>query len=320
MNLISSHLYPRVYQLSLPTPFPIGPVNVYLIVDDKIVLIDAGPKTEAAFDALQRQFRERKLNIENIDEIWITHAHADHFGLASRLANISGAEVLGHPGDRNQFEYGKDLESYRSFFNELKLPELRITSFLEQFRYFVPFLEPMVPTIWLDDGMHLDTGKHQFEVVPLPGHSPGHVGFFEKSGGVFSGDVLLESTSTNALIGFDADTGDRLDSLLDLRLSIQRVSAAQYIFPGHGNVFDSPEPLAEKHLTSQEDRMTAIIGLLTENPLGPLELSEKLFPEVRYPQERYLAFSEVMGYLDWGMRVRSIRKIADDGPVRYRSR
>ena len=313
-------MYPQIYQFSLPTPFPIGAVNTYLIVDDKIVLIDTGPKTEEAFAELGRQFKEIKLKFENIDEIWITHAHADHFGLAARLVDISDAELLGHPGDRNHFDYGKDFSFYQSFFRKLQLSESRVSSFLEQFKYFEQFIDPITPSIWLEDEMNLDTGKHHFEVIPLPGHSPGHVGFFEKSGGAFSGDVLLESTSTNALIGFDALTGHRLDSLLDLRMSIQRASEAKCIFPGHGNVFASPDLVAEKHMTEQENRLTKIMEILTTQPMGPLELSEKLFPKVKHPQERYLAFSEVIGYLDWGVRVGSIRKITDKDEVQYQTR
>lgn len=313
-------MYPKIHRFSLPTPFPVGPVNVYLVVDEKIVLIDTGPKTDEAFSELERQFKEKRMSLGNIDEIWITHAHADHFGLAAQLADISGAEILGHPGDSNQFDYGKDFNLFQSFFRELNISEPDISSFLQQFEYFDQYIEPIEPSIWISGGMLLNTGVHQFEVVSLPGHSPGHVGFFEGKGGLFSGDVLLEHVSSNALIGFDAQTGKRLDSLLDLRMSMQRTEEAQYIFPGHGNVFTSPENVIEKHMSEQEDRLTKILDILAEAPLGPLELAEAVFPEATHPQQRYLAFSEVLGYLDWGVRVRSIKRIEVDDQVKYQSR
>ena len=43
----------RIEKLVLPTPFPVGPINVYLIVDEPITLIDTGPKTDEAISALR---------------------------------------------------------------------------------------------------------------------------------------------------------------------------------------------------------------------------------------------------------------------------
>ena len=48
----------RIIPISLPTPFYIGPVNVYLIAEDPITLIDTGPKTKEAIEALREGLRQ----------------------------------------------------------------------------------------------------------------------------------------------------------------------------------------------------------------------------------------------------------------------
>ena len=40
----------RIEKLVIPTPFPVGPINTYLIVDDPLTLVDTGPKTDAAME------------------------------------------------------------------------------------------------------------------------------------------------------------------------------------------------------------------------------------------------------------------------------
>ena len=45
----------EIIPISIPTPFYVGDVNVYLIKKDPVTLIDVGPKTDAAAKALRRE-------------------------------------------------------------------------------------------------------------------------------------------------------------------------------------------------------------------------------------------------------------------------
>jgi glyoxylase-like metal-dependent hydrolase (beta-lactamase superfamily II) len=87
----------RIIPISLPTPFYIGPVNVYLIAEDPITLIDTGPKTKEAKDALNEGLRKARIRISDIRRIVLTHAHEDHCGLARSIRDeAKDADVLVH--------------------------------------------------------------------------------------------------------------------------------------------------------------------------------------------------------------------------------
>src|ERR1041384_7644155 len=87
----------RIIPISLPTPFYIGPVNVYLIAEEPITLIDTGPKTKAALEALREGLRRARLRVADLRRIVLTHAHEDHCGLAKSLRDeAKDAEVLVH--------------------------------------------------------------------------------------------------------------------------------------------------------------------------------------------------------------------------------
>src|SRR5258708_40212410 len=106
----------RIIPISLPTPFYIGPVNVYLIAEDPITLIDTGPKTKEANDALHEGLRKARIRISDIRRIVVTHAHEDHCGLARSFRDqAKDAEVLvhawetGHRAGRLEHEENRNL-------------------------------------------------------------------------------------------------------------------------------------------------------------------------------------------------------------------
>ena len=82
-----------IHCLPIPTPFAVGRVNCYLIEDDPLTLVDTGPNSGKALDALERALGEHGRRIEDLERIVITHQHLDHLGLVGILANRSGAEV-----------------------------------------------------------------------------------------------------------------------------------------------------------------------------------------------------------------------------------
>jgi hypothetical protein len=86
----------RIEKLVIPTPFPVGPINIYLIIDDPLTLVDTGPKTEEALSALREQLRKLGFIAADLRRIFLTHTHEDHCGLAGALQRESGARVYVH--------------------------------------------------------------------------------------------------------------------------------------------------------------------------------------------------------------------------------
>src|SRR5918912_4197175 len=82
-----------IHRLSIPTPFAVGRVNLYLIDDDPLTLVDSGPNSGSSLDELERQLGALGRRIEDLRLILITHQHIDHIGLVEILRSRSGAEV-----------------------------------------------------------------------------------------------------------------------------------------------------------------------------------------------------------------------------------
>src|SRR5215218_4449402 len=87
----------RIVPLSIPTPFYVGDVNVYLIKEDPLTLIDVGPKTKEASDVLRAKLAANGVKFADIQRIVLTHAHEDHCGLAKQIRDeAKNAEIFVH--------------------------------------------------------------------------------------------------------------------------------------------------------------------------------------------------------------------------------
>ncbi|HTH37499.1 MAG TPA: MBL fold metallo-hydrolase, partial [Pyrinomonadaceae bacterium] len=88
----------KILPISVPTPFYVGDVNVYLIREDPVTLIDVGPKTPEAAEALRGGLAAHGVKFSDIHRIVLTHAHEDHCGLAKQVRDEArNAEILMHP-------------------------------------------------------------------------------------------------------------------------------------------------------------------------------------------------------------------------------
>lgn len=106
--------------------------------------------------------------------VWLTHGHMDHCAQARHFADKHGVKVIGpHEADRFWLE---------------KLPDsCRAVGF--------PEAEAFEPDQWLNDGDNVAIGELEFAVIHAPGHTPGHVVFFQPQQRLaLVGDVLFQGS------------------------------------------------------------------------------------------------------------------------------
>src|SRR5437867_719794 len=113
----------KIVPITLPTPFYIGPVNVYLIAEDPVTLIDTGPKTKAAIGALREGLRRAGFLVSDLRRIVLTHAHEDHCGLARALRDeAKEAEVLVHDWETGHRVGRLEYEEHRQLLARAGVP------------------------------------------------------------------------------------------------------------------------------------------------------------------------------------------------------
>ena len=88
---------PTVHAISLPTAHGDRTTNAYLLPGTPTALIDPGPDTAEARDALAAACGELGAPIDTVGQIVVTHTHTDHCGMTGWLQGRTGARVLCHP-------------------------------------------------------------------------------------------------------------------------------------------------------------------------------------------------------------------------------
>jgi glyoxylase-like metal-dependent hydrolase (beta-lactamase superfamily II) len=294
--------------LPVPTPFAVGRVNCYLVEDDPLTLVDAGPNSATSLTVLEGALAEHGRRVEDLERIVITHQHIDHIGLVQILADRAGAEVCAldrlAPWLR---EYRERMDGDDAYAEAIMLrygiPQditIALRAVTSQFRAWGASAEVTTP---LADGAVLDFAARRWRVHHRPGHSPSDTVFHdEASGELIAGDHLIAHISSNPLItrpleGGSPDAHPRaLVAYLD-SLRRTRELEASVVLPGHGAPIADHRALIDERFAGYARRADKIHGLLVERPRTAYELAQALWGNVAVTQA-YLTLSEVLGHVD----------------------
>lgn len=291
--------YMRVHRIELPTPFPIGSVNAYLLTGDPLTLVDTGPKAPEAQRALAAGISSAGFRIEDIRRILLTHGHVDHSGNAAWLAQRTGAVVYLHPADRGKVGSRRWVASHvKTFFTQAGVAEGFLKSFMDQVQSMDQYLDPLLRPSPLEDGEYLPLGGERWRALHTPGHSAGHVCFYHEEGVLIAGDLLLETVSPNPIVEF-VSNGKRTPTLPQYLQSLRRILLlnCETAYPGHGDRMENPSARARELIAHHEQRKEAIASIIRRTPKTLAMISEELYPQVS-DVDQMLALSEVIGHLD----------------------
>ncbi|HOV51329.1 MAG TPA: MBL fold metallo-hydrolase [Methanothrix sp.] len=176
--------------------------NVYLILDERPILVDAGMMAGPTLKNIKRYIDPTK-----IEMIVLTHCHHDHSGAAPQLKDATGARLL--LSEKEVGCIGDDLASVAYLFGQ-EAPEYEVDEMLKE-------------------GMVLELGEWRLEVLETPGHSQGSVCLYERrERTLFSGDTVFPDGNIGRTDMYGGDTAQLVNS-------IERLTGldVQTMYPGH---------------------------------------------------------------------------------------
>lgn len=181
-----------------------GPVqeNTYLIrhVSGDAVLVDPG---DDASDILELV----RLTGATVLAILLTHAHFDHIGAVQATREALQVPVYLH--------------------EDAWTPYSRAHISAERFN--IPFTQPATPEFKLELGA-LAFGALEFMALFTPGHAPGHVALYSKTGFVISGDALFKNTVGRT----DIPGADHELLIQQIKSELYTLPLETVVLPGHG--------------------------------------------------------------------------------------
>ncbi len=146
----------------------------------------------------------------HIKMLLLTHGHLDHVGAAMELKHYFNVEILG------------SQQADKFWFDALKQQA-------EEFA--LPSVSAFEPDRWLNDGDVLKIGKIVLDVLHLPGHTPGHIGFINKAYNVaFTGDVLFKQSIGRT----DFPQSNHNDLIQSIKTKLFPLGDEMIIIAGHG--------------------------------------------------------------------------------------
>jgi len=170
---------------------------------NKAAIIDPGGEPERILSAVKNH------NV-TVDKIILTHGHLDHVGGAETLAEQLNIPIIG-PEKEDAFW----LDAMQQQCDMFGFP--KVNSFL--------------PTEWLEEGDVVEVGNIKFNVLHIPGHTPGHVVLFDAiSKQLIAGDILF-----NGSIGrSDFPRGDHGQLISGIKTKLLTLPEETLVYPGHG--------------------------------------------------------------------------------------
>ena len=295
-----------LYQFVIPTPFPVGPVNCYVATTEPITLIDTGTQWDESRRALQAELAELDLKMEDVQRIIITHAHADHYGLAAEIKRASGAEVWTHRHNRIMLEDYESVRAHRNAFYvqlmaEAGVPLEERQRVAESRRSGDRFTGTVKIDQVLEEGDSIEMADRAWRVYHTPGHAGGLICLFDPGARVLlSNDHLLRDISSNPVVETDPKGGPRPHRLVQYLYHLQRMADLEpsVAWTGHGDPIHDVHKTVRQRFHFHERRAHKILEMIGTEERSAYQIAGPLFGRLN-GIDVFLALSETIGHLDW---------------------
>jgi glyoxylase-like metal-dependent hydrolase (beta-lactamase superfamily II) len=323
-------ILPGLHQLKVPIPNnPLGYVLPYLIEDEHgYVMFDSGWNAPEAYGALMSQLMALGVSLKQLKKVIYTHVHPDHYGLAGRLKQDCDAEmVLGAP-ERGFIESryshpGQLLDRMAVFLRQNGVPVGAEPDMAQASMFVRQFVSVAQPDSVLEGGETIRIGRFEFEVVWTPGHSPGHMCFYDRKRRIIlTGDHVLPTISPN--ISFHPEqSGNPLGQYLH-SLGKIRDFEVDDVLPAHEYEFKDLKGRVDGLIHHHEERLEEMLTGMGDRACTAHEVAGLTtwvtgkFENFN-PWMQRAAIGETLSHLEYAVGENMMRRDETDGVNYYRA-
>ena len=294
----------NLYKIEIPLPkSPLKTLNSYVIKNtERNLIIDTGWNQEECMNAMQSGLRELGVDIRKTD-FFITHLHADHFGLVSNLITDTSTIYFNQP-DADRFRSGIHLDDFVSFARLNGYPENELQAALRshpglKFRS----KEDLVFHI-LKEGDTINIGDYAFRCVETPGHTMGHMCLYEPNKKIFvAGDHILNDITPNIQLW-----SDEWNPLKEYLASLEKVYGLdiELVLPGHRSIFRNCKERIQELKHHHEKRFDEIISILEKGSKNAFRVASQVSWDIIYDSwdlfpvlQKWFAIGEAIAHLKY---------------------
>lgn len=320
---MATQVYPHIYQQEIPLPQnPLRAVHSYFVLsEDRNLIIDTGFFSEVCKNSLMEGLKELNIDLSKTD-VLVTHLHSDHSGLAGELSKEGMKAYAGRIDGKmiNEMttqEYWQRFEEYKIEF-DLEKDQI---SYDDHPGYKYCPKEP-VEFIPLQEKDVLKVGDYTFEVIDIPGHTPGHIGLYEREHKIFfGGDHILDRITPNiAFWGFEQDIlavyFESLKKVSELDINI--------LFSAHRNIVTDHKKRIKELYDHHEVRLNEIMEIIRDEKKSVRDVAAQMHWELRYDKwedfpnpQKWFAAGEAMSHLEHLVCTGKAEKTSENGILYY---
>jgi glyoxylase-like metal-dependent hydrolase (beta-lactamase superfamily II) len=296
-------VYKNIYRLDIPLiGSPLKLLHSYLIRGEKRnLLIDTGFNHDSCQQAMLDAFARLGAVWDNTD-IFLTHLHADHTGLAGRLKNenniIYCSEKDGYYLNQSDEHFNARLLAESSMFGISADKVLHYIS-----HPGIKFKSGVLKYKPLEEHDCLPVGDYCFEAVDLSGHTPGQLGLYEARHKImFCGDHILCDITPNIVIW-----ENNRDSIQVFRENLEKVRSMDiaYLFSGHRSQVTDYKTRIDELICHHNRRLAEVMQILAAGEKTVYDIADKMswdycggifanFP----PEQVWFATSEAYAHIE----------------------
>jgi glyoxylase-like metal-dependent hydrolase (beta-lactamase superfamily II) len=302
---------PNLFRIKIPLPeSPLKYLNSYVIRDpERCLIIDTGLNRKECLEAMLAGLRNIDVDLEKSD-LFITHLHADHFGLVAKLVTDSTNVFFSRP-EKELLESWEGFDAMVEYAGKNGFPENELRAALDKHpgaKYgteWVPDLKV------LEDGDQIQVGDYRFQCVATPGHTMGHTCLYEPDKKVLvAGDHILIDITPN--IQCWSDTQNPLKHYLS---SLDKVAElpVDLVLPGHRRLISDHRARIEELKSHHAQRLAEVLTILEGVSMTAFEVASRMTWDLKC--DHWNDFPVAQKWFATGEAISHLRLLEEEGKI-----